>query len=189
MNFGKVLIFNGSPRKNGHTSKLLGELSNSAQKAGAEVKEYNLSHPGVKGCQSCFYCRTHEGCSILDPLQSMYEEIKTASGIVFGSPIYFYQITGQAKQWLDRMFPMIDMKGSTPVPRYPGKKTVTVFAQGNADKEAFSASIQSFNNFFTAFGWTVLGSLTCAGTSQNIPDLQDLLAQAYTLGFSLGELS
>ena len=189
MNKAKVLIFNGSPRQNGYTAKLLKEVALGAQNAGAEIKEYNLCHAEISGCQSCFYCRHNEGCSVNDYLRPMYEDIKSATGIAFGSPIYFYQITGQAKQWLDRMFPMIDMKGSTPVPRYPGKKTVTVFAQGNADKEAFSASIQSFNNFFTAFGWTVLGSLTCAGTSQNIPDLQDLLAQAYTLGFSLGELS
>ncbi len=189
MKKAKVLIFNGSPRQNGYTAKLLKEVALGAQNAGAEIKEYNLCHAEISGCQSCFYCRHNEGCSVNDYLRPMYEDIKSATGIAFGSPIYFYQITGQAKQWLDRMFPMIDMKGSTPVPRYPGKKTVTVFAQGNADKEAFSASIQSFNNFFTAFGWTVLGSLTCAGTSQNIPDLQDLLAQAYTLGFSLGELS
>lgn len=188
MNFGKVLIFNGSPRKNGHTSKLLGELSNSAQKAGAEVKEYNLSHPGVKGCQSCFYCRTHEGCSILDPLQSMYEEIKTASGIVFGSPIYFYQITGQAKQGLDRMYPMLNMQGAKPTPRYPGKKVVTIFAQANPNKETSSACVQNINTIFTLFGWTVLDSIICAGAVQNdLSDKQDLLEQARTLGVALSK--
>jgi multimeric flavodoxin WrbA len=48
----------------------------------------------------------------------VYEEIKDADSIIFGSPIYFHQITGQARIWLDGMVPMVaDFK-----PRYPGKK-------------------------------------------------------------------
>jgi multimeric flavodoxin WrbA len=37
----------------------------------------------------------------------MYEAINEADAIVFGSPIYYYQITGQARVWLDRTFPML----------------------------------------------------------------------------------
>lgn len=188
MNFGKILLFNGSPRKTGYTTKLLNEIGLSAQKAGSEVKEYNLCHPEVRGCQGCFYCRTNEGCPVRDPLHSMYEEIKTATGIVFGSPVYFYQISGQAKQGLDRMYPMLGMKDSKLTPRYPGKKVVTVFTQGNPDKEAFSACIQSTNTLFAAFGWTVIDSLVCAGTAQsNVPGLEGVFEDARKLGIALSK--
>lgn len=74
----------------------------------------------LKGCQGCFYCRTHEGCDTKDKLSPMYEEIEQANGIVVGFPIYFGNIGGQFKQLIDRMYPMI---GADFAPRYPGKKS------------------------------------------------------------------
>ena len=84
----KIVVFNGSPRKKGFTSQLMGEVIR-----GAQIKVFNLDDEGVKGCQGCFYCRKNAGCARKDALQPMYEEIKNADGVIFGSPIYFYQIT------------------------------------------------------------------------------------------------
>lgn len=176
----KIIAFVGSPRKNGYTSQLIKEAIKGAKSKGAEVKIYNLNNDGIKGCQGCFYCRSHEGCYTKDYLQPMYEDLKNADGIIFSSPIYFRQITGQAKQWLDRMYPMID---STFQPRYPGKKVVTIFAQGNENKDAFQTGIQSINDTFPIFGWDLADSLLCYNTGS--PDFKlsdELLKQAFTAG-------
>lgn len=181
----KIVAFVGSPRKDGYTAQLIKEALKGAQSKGAEVIIYDLNNDGIKGCQGCFYCRSHEGCATKDRLQPMYEEIKNADGIIFGSPIYFSQINGQAKQWIDRMYPMI---GSNAKPRYPGKKVVTVFTQGAGNKEVYQALIQSINNIFPKFGWTLADSLLCYGTSS--PDFKlsdELLEQAFIAGESLSE--
>lgn len=85
----KVVIFNGSPRKNGYTSKLLEQVEKGAKSRGAEVIKNDLNDSGIRGCQGCFYCRTHDGCSINDYLQPMYKAIIEGDAIVFGSPIYY----------------------------------------------------------------------------------------------------
>lgn len=65
----KVVIFNASPRKNGYNSKLLEQVAKGAESKGAEIIEFNLNDAGIRGCQSCFYCRTHDGCAINDYLK------------------------------------------------------------------------------------------------------------------------
>ena len=51
----KVVIFNGSPRKNGYTSKLLKQVEKGAKSKGAEVIEFDLNDSGIHGCQGCYY--------------------------------------------------------------------------------------------------------------------------------------
>ena len=178
----KVIVFNGTPRKNGNTKKLIDQVISGARSVGAEVSFYDLNDSGVRGCQGCYYCRKNEGCSIKDDtLAPMYEDIKNADGIVFGSPVYFYQITGQAKMWMDRMFPMVvgmDMK-----PRYPGKKFVTIFAQGNPDPNRHGEIMEFVNNIFKGFGWNMTDCIISAGSTNpeyQIP--QEQLDQAFEDG-------
>ncbi|MFT8352945.1 flavodoxin family protein [Clostridium saccharoperbutylacetonicum] len=166
----KVVIFKGSPRKNGYTTKLLEQVAKGAKSKGAEVIEFDLNDTGIRGCQGCMYCRTHDGCAIKDYLQPMYEAIKEADAIVFGSPIYYYQITGQAKVWLDRTFPLIEHDGHTFTPRHPGKKLITIFAQANPDPKIGAEGIKFANNILEAYGWKLEDSLHYCGASDE-PDL------------------
>lgn len=59
----KVVIFKGSPRKKGYATKLLDQVAKGAKSKGAEVIEFDLNDTGIRGCQGCFYCRTHDGCA------------------------------------------------------------------------------------------------------------------------------
>ncbi|MFT8350748.1 flavodoxin family protein [Clostridium saccharoperbutylacetonicum] len=183
----KVVIFNGSPRKNGYTSKLLEQVVKGAESKGAEVIEFDLNDPGIRGCQGCYYCRTHDGCAVKDYLQPMYEAINEADAIVFGSPIYFYQITGQARVWLDRTFPMIEMNGQTVKPRHPDKKLITVFAQGSPDPKVGEAGIKFVTDVLVRYGWKLEDNIHCCGTSYN-PDLamfEELSKRAFKAGENL----
>lgn len=166
----KVVIFKGSPRKNGYTSKLLEQVSKGAKSKGAEVIEFDLNDSGIRGCQGCFYCRTHDGCAIKDYLQPMYEAINEADAIVFGSPIYYYQITGQSRVWLDRTFPMLGGLKDTFEPRHPGKKLITIFAQGNPDPKIGAGGIKFANDMLESYGWKLEDSIHCCGTTAG-PDL------------------
>lgn len=149
----KIVVFIGSPRKDGFSTKLLNQVVEGAKAAGAEVVTYDLNGSGIKGCQGCYYCRSHEGCATQDALQPMYRDIKEANGIVASFPIYFGGISGQAKLWIDRMFPMVE---STFEPRYPGKKAVTIYAQGNADPNLMKTAIDSNDGLFKLFGWDLV---------------------------------
>lgn len=181
---GTVLAFTGSPRPKGHCNLLLAELKNGVESAGGTLKTYDLNHPEFRGCQGCFYCRTHPDCSVNDYLTPAYDEIKAADGLVFTSPIYFAQISGQAKKWVDRMFPMLD--GQSFRPRHPGKKVVTIFAQGDGNAERFAQAVNMVHGFIKTFGWELQENLMCSGVSAPgyaIPD--DLLQKARQAGQEL----
>lgn len=179
----KVVIFKGSPRKNGYTTRLLEQVAKGAKTKGAEIIEFDLNDSGIRGCQGCYYCRTHDGCAVKDYLQPMYEAIKEADAIVFGSPIYYYQVTGQARVWLDRTFSMV---GENFAPRHPGKKVITIFAQGNSNPKIGEEGIKFVTNIFELYGWKVEDNIHFCGTSD--PDLavfEELSLRAFKDGENL----
>ena len=179
----KIVAFLGSPRKNGYSTQLVHHVLEGAKATGAEVVIYDLNDEGVRGCQGCFYCRNHEGCATKDKLQPMYEDIKAAVGIVAGFPIYFGTISGQAKLWIDRMYPML---GDGHKPRYPGKRVVTIYAQANGDNSLFADAIKSGNRLFEMYGWDLAESLLVYGDVA--PDFtlpKELLDRAYEAGKQL----
>lgn len=176
----KILAFWGSPRKNGDTAKLMKQVIAGAESEGAEIISYDLNDPSIRGCQGCYYCRTHDGCATKDGLSSMYEHMKDADGIVASFPIYFGNISGQSKQFVDRLYPML---GGDFKPRHPGKKAVTLYAQANVNKDLCKAAIDINNMFFTAFGWELLDSILSYGNSDpNYSIPQELLDRAFEAG-------
>lgn len=176
----KIVAFIASPRKNGYSTMLVEQVISGAKSVGAEVIAYNLNDEGIKGCQGCFYCRANEGCATKDNLQTMYGEIASCDGIVASFPVYFAGINGQAKMWMDRLYPVVNADFS---PRYPGKKVVSVYAQGNPDKEMFKNVIVSTDSIIKRLGWELISSLLIYGSI--MPDYtipQDLLDEAYEAG-------
>ena len=179
----RIVVFKGSPRKNSFSTKLLAQVVEGAEAEGATVTAYDLNDPGIRGCQGCFYCRNHESCAVKDPLHPMYKDIAEADGIAVSFPLYFGGINGQCKSWLDRMYPML---GGDLKPRYPGKKIVTVFAQGNADPEFLKNTIDQTNMFFQIFGWELKDSLLACGTQNPTYRLPEkLMKAAYEAGEKL----
>ena len=170
----KVVAFMTSPRKNGYCSKVLNKVIEGAKLKGAEVIVYDLNEEGVKGCQGCNYCRKNEGCATKDKLQPMYKDIEEADAIVASFPIYFYNISGQGKILIDRLYPVID---SSFAPRYPGKKAITIYAQGADNADVFKPQINEINKFFKAFGWDVEKTFVVAGTSSPDFKLDDKLME------------
>ncbi len=183
---GKVIVFLGSPRKNGYTSTLVREAGRGAAEAGLEVKEYDLNDTGVRGCQSCFHCRETYECSVKDYLAPMYQDIAEARAVIVASPIYFYHITGQAKLWVDRMFPMIDGNFA---PRQPGRKAVTIFSQHQSDPNIFKSAMDWLNNILKdGFGWKLTESIACCGEpAEGSAVYKELLRRAHAAGAALGK--
>ncbi|MEE0776170.1 MAG: flavodoxin family protein [Bacillota bacterium] len=179
----KIVIFNGSPRKKGICSQVLNEMIQGAEEKGNEVTYFNLNDKGVRGCQSCFYCRKHEGCATKDDLQPMYEAIKEADAIVFSSPIYMSRITGQAKLWIDRLYPFINNQFQ---PRNPGKKVFALYVQGAFDDTMYQSEVDTMEEVFKKFGWEVVENMIVSNTSS--PEFvlsDDIKAKARQIGAEL----
>lgn len=50
----KIVILNGSPRRNGNTSALVKAFTNGAESVGHTVTEFFLNNMNIHGCKGCF---------------------------------------------------------------------------------------------------------------------------------------
>ena len=100
----KILGLSCSPRREGNTEILLGEALQGAKNEGAEVELYHVSDKDIRPCDGCRTCFEMGECHIKDDMQSLYDKLLEAEGIIFGTPVYFYSMTAQAKTVMDRTF-------------------------------------------------------------------------------------
>ena len=110
----KIIIIDGGPRKNMNTAKLLQSFAEGVKSANCdiEVKTIRLYDLDFKGCMSCMACKlkgkASNICRFKDALTPILEEIAQADGLVLGSPIYFGEVTGLMRAFLERLaFPWL----------------------------------------------------------------------------------
>ena len=110
----RIVIIDGGPRKSMNTAKLLQRFAEGAKSVGAniEVKTVRLYDLDYKGCMSCMACklkgRESNICRFKDALTPLLEEISQSDGLVLGSPIYFGEVTGLMRAFLERLaFPWL----------------------------------------------------------------------------------
>jgi len=108
----KIYAVNGGPRKKHNTAKLLqAALSGAAAAPCAEAVETEMIHLydlDFQGCMSCFACKrlgakSYGRCGFKDALSPVLEKLSQADGIIFGSPIYFGNVTGKLRCLLERL--------------------------------------------------------------------------------------
>jgi multimeric flavodoxin WrbA len=98
----KILGLSCSPRKQGNTMLLLEEALKGARDEGAEVELYSVAGKTITPCDGCRVCDKTGQCHIKDDMRDLYEKLLEADGIIFGTPVYFYSMTAQAKAIIDR---------------------------------------------------------------------------------------
>ena len=109
----KLIVINGSPRKEWNTAMLLEKVIEGAKSKGAKTELINLYDLDYKGCESCFLCKTkgskyYGKCSVNDDLTNIFKRIERSDAIVLGSPIYFGTVSGEMKSFLERLlFPYL----------------------------------------------------------------------------------
>ncbi|MCK4863555.1 MAG: flavodoxin family protein [Dehalococcoidales bacterium] len=98
----KILGLSFSPRTQGNTEILLDEALSGARQEGAETELYSIAGKDIKPCDGCWGCRKAGECHIKDDMQELYTKMLEADGIIYGTPVYFYNMTGQGKTVIDR---------------------------------------------------------------------------------------
>ncbi len=110
----KIIIIDGGPRRGMNTAQMLQHFAEGAQSVSndVEVKTVRLYDMDFKGCMSCMVCKikgkASNICKFKDALTPVLEEIAQADGLVLGSPIYFGDVTGKMRIFLERLaFPWL----------------------------------------------------------------------------------
>ena len=121
----KVYAINGGPRKSYNTAKMLESFIKGVNDEGIETEIIHLYDLKYSSCRECYGCKVkgsknYGRCTYPDDLKGVLEKLYKADGLVFASPIYFHDITGQLRCFLDRFFFSLDShkKGeSTLIPK------------------------------------------------------------------------
>lgn len=158
----KVILINGSPRKNGNTAQLLQSAAKGAQDAGAEVATINLYALNFKGCTSCFYCKLkskeHGTCAMKDDLSPLLEKVKLADAIIFGTPIYFMNLSAGMVAFIERLF-FSNYIYSAEIPTvFPKKLPNAFFYTMNMTKDHWEQfNMERLTGMYERFSENILG--------------------------------
>jgi multimeric flavodoxin WrbA len=103
-----IIAINASPRKTMNTSSLVNAACDELLKKGKSVKTYNLYDMNFKGCYSCFACKRINGksygkCVIEDDLYDIFDEIRNCKILILASPIYYRDVTGEMRSFIERL--------------------------------------------------------------------------------------
>lgn len=101
----KVVAFNGSPRKDGNTARLIEIAFKALRDHGIETELVQVGGNLVAGCKACYACfEKKDGRCIQgkDLVNDWIEKMRQADGIIMGSPTYFADLTPELKALIDR---------------------------------------------------------------------------------------
>ncbi|MDR2671968.1 MAG: flavodoxin family protein [Coriobacteriales bacterium] len=107
-----LVVVDGGPRKGWNTARMLDKLAQGAAASGAQVQSFRLYELDYKGCVSCFACKRAgvllDVCAQHDGLRPVLKAIRDCDAFVVGSPIYFGDVTGLTRAFIERVcFPYI----------------------------------------------------------------------------------
>lgn len=102
----KVLIIETSLRANSNSDGLAEAFAKGAGEAGNEVTVVSLKGKHIGFCNGCLACLKQGHCVIQDDAIDIAQRMLESDVLVFATPIYYYEMSGQMKTLLDRMNPL-----------------------------------------------------------------------------------
>ena len=180
-----VLVLKGSPRENGNSNMLVGQVERGAREAGAEVESLRLHRMDIHPCDACDVCQETGVCIVKDDMQKVYPLLEKADAIVIASPVYWFTISAQAKLCIDRWYALESPTGNA----LRGKQIGIVLTYGDTDLYTSGGinAIHTFESMFRYIGAEIVGMVY--GTAHKLGDAErqpELMERAYQLGQKLG---
>lgn len=99
----KVAIISTSMRNNSNSDALAREFERGAKDAGHSVEFISLQGKKIDFCVGCFSCHEKGHCVIDDDAIEIERKVVDSDVVVFASPIYYYEMSGQMKTLIDRL--------------------------------------------------------------------------------------
>ena len=179
----KIVILNGSPRKRGNTAALTASFAKGAEEAGNQVTEFFLDEMDIHGCKGCFGGDNSRECPCVqkDDVMQIYPAVKDADVVVLASPLYYWNMSGQLRTAVDRLFALEEGEGN--LLRGNGKSSALLMA---AEGHGFADVVLYYDHLMEHLRWENLGHVLSGG-NMNSGDIEGKkeLDEAYALGKSI----
>ena len=182
----KVLLVNGSPRKNGNTFTALSEIAKTLQAEGIESEIVWIGNKPVRGCIACGTCKAKgDGKCVFDEdvCNSISTKFAESDGFVFASPVYYGQPNGALLAIMQRAF----FSNGANLQNKPGA-AVTICRRGGATAafEALQMPMQMMNMpLATSQYWNIAYGREEGQAAQDTEGMQTMRTLAHNLAWMI----
>ena len=181
----KVLIINGSPRRNGNTSVALTEIANTLKQEGIESEIVWIGNKPVRGCIACDKCKDNPGRCVFDDdvcnvISSKYAE---SDALIVGSPVYYGQPNGALLSIIQRSF---HSNGGSIAGKPAAAVAVCRRGGSSAAFETLNLPFQMMNMpVVTSQYWNIVFGREAGQAALDLEGLQTMRALAYNMAWLL----
>ena len=173
----KVVVISTSIRANSNSEDLAKSFADGATFAGNEVDFITLKDKQISFCKGCLACQQTGKCVIKDDVTKIMDKVIDSDIVVWATPIYYYEMSGQMKVLIDRLNPMFSMD-------YKFRDVYFLATAAEDGEHVYEKALSGLNGWIDCFdkaklkGYFFCGGVTMGGEiSENIK-----LKEAYDMG-------
>lgn len=183
----RIVMLNGSPRRNGNTALALAEMEKVFAAQGVETQVFEVGREAVRGCMACNFCAGKGRCVFDDVVNRIAPAFEASDGLIVASPVYYASANATLVAVLDRLFYSTSFDKTMKV-----GASVVVCRRGGA-----SATFDELNKYFTISGmpvvssryWNSLHGRTPGEAQQDEEGLQTLRVLARNMTFLMKSIA
>jgi multimeric flavodoxin WrbA len=176
----KMLMINGSPRNNGSSAEMLKIIAEKSAEKGYECEIVDLGKLKISHCKGCMSCKSTGKCCNNDDMTALYDKVQNADAVAFATPVYFAAETGLFKNFIDRLYSLVDRKDGVRTVRFgKEKKGIIAISCGIPDGNmVYLGMLTRLVTTLKSFGVNDIASGIVpkpAGNIRDSPFMKDLL--------------
>ena len=185
----KVLLFNGSPHKNGCTYTALEEIAKTLKEEGIDSEIYQIGIGSITPCRACSACAKLGKCVINDDdVNNFVEKCKDFDGFIFGSPVHYGSACGGITAFLDRAFFSALLSGKMDYFRHKPTSAIV-----SARRSGTTAALDQLNKYMTISEmpvisgryWNMVHGHTPDEVKQDLEGMQNMRILARNMAWHL----
>ena len=148
-----------------------------AEAAGNSVETVSLADRQIAFCRGCFACQKTGKCVIKDDAVEITEKIAGAEAVVWATPIYYYEMSGQMKTMIDRANALF-------VKDYQFRDVYMLSAAAEEDPSACERAVNGLKGWIACFPKSRFAGSVFAGGVTDKGDISGskALDEAYEMG-------
>ena len=172
-----VVVISTSIRANSNSEVLAKSFADGASYAGNKVEFITLKDKQIDFCKGCLVCQQTGNCVIKDDVTKIMDKVIEADIVVWATPVYYYEMSGQMKVLIDRLNPMFSKD-------YKFRDVYFLATAAEDEEHVYEKALSGLNGWIDCFdkaelkGYVFCGGVTMGGEiSENVK-----LKEAYDMG-------
>ncbi|MBQ8634640.1 flavodoxin family protein [bacterium] len=184
----KILLFNGSPHKEGCTYTALAEIAKTLKEEEIDSEIFHVGNEPVASCKACRACANIGKCIINDKVNEFVELMSNCDGLIIGSPVHYASSSGASVSFLDRAFFSAFMAGRGEIFEHKPASAIV-----SARRAGTTTTLDQLNKYFTITQmpiisgryWNMVHGATSDEVKQDLEGMQNMRIVARNIAWHL----